>query len=133
MRLISLLFFINILNVYSQSETVAGEYTREWKGSNGESLRKIILNLDGTFLFHTWERHDGGLPPERNFYAKGSWKLDKKIISFSTNINDLNDKYTLNFNKTKARFNTRSPRDRSNRDIKTCLFFYDSEFFRVKL
>ena len=132
MRFVIILFFVSIFSIYSQSETVSGQYSREWKGTNGESKRKIILNPDGTFIFHTFERHDGGLPPERNFYAKGSWKLDKKVISLSANTTDLDAKYNLNFNGTKARFSSRSPRDKSNRIIKTYLIFFESEVFWVK-
>ena len=132
MRFVIILFFASILSAYSQSEAVAGLYSLEWIGSNGESKREIILNPDGTFVFHTFERHDGGLPPERNFYAKGRWIQNKKVISFSANATDLDNKYNLNFNGTKARFSTRSPRDKSNRLIKTYLIFFESEVSWVK-
>jgi len=49
------------------------------------------------------------------------------LISFYTETSDLNDNFTLNFTGTKARLITKSPRDPSDRVIKTALSFYKSE------
>ena len=84
-------------------------------------------NSDGTFLFHEYDKIDGGSPPERNKYAKGTWKADKKIIAFFADTSDFDEKHTLNFNTTKARFISKSPRDTSDKDIKTSIQFFQSE------
>lgn len=67
--------------------------------------------------------------PEENKYEKGSWKAEKEnVLYFITNKeNDLDDKYTLVFTNTKARFITKYLRDKSNKEVKTHLHFYDSE------
>lgn len=110
----------------------SGTYVYDFKGSNGNSRRTLILSIDGTFMFHTYEPHDGGLPSERNFYGKGTWTSNKNLVYFSTNPSDLFGKQSLDFNNTKARYNTKSLRDRSDRDIKTSLRFYESKVFWLK-
>ena len=62
------------------------------------------------------------------------WNVDNenKIISFSANLEeDFDEKYTLDFNKTKARFITKSPRDKTDRLVKTRIKFFDSEVFWI--
>ncbi|MGB6269125.1 MAG: hypothetical protein WBF67_08955 [Olleya sp.] len=117
---------------FGQSNDIVGTYNLEWKGSNGNLKRELVLNTDGTFQFHNSEYHEGGIPKEKNSYAKGTWEIDKLVVSFSTISSDFDEKFTLDFNKTKARFITKSPRDKSNRDIKTALRFYQCEIFWIR-
>lgn len=63
---------------------------------------------------------------------KESWNSDNKLIYFLTDSEDFDEIHTLNFNNTKARFITKSPRDKSNKDIKTSIEFYDSEISWLK-
>ena len=61
--------------------------------------------------------------------AKSYWEIDKNLLILTTSKCDFDKKYTLDFKNTKARFISKSPRDKSNRDIKTSIQFYESEFF----
>lgn len=87
----------------------------------------LFLNTDGTFIFHSYDQHDGGIPPEVDKYGKGTWTYEKRIIYFSANPNHFDDKFTLNFKGSKARFDTKSPRDKSNKVVKTSIRFLESE------
>ena len=55
------------------------------------------------------------------------------MLYFYTNKeNDLDEKYTLNFTNTKARYITKSLRDASEKEVKNHLRFYDSEISWIK-
>ena len=118
--------------IFSQSEAIEGTYQSDFDGTNTAIKRTLILNADGTFLFHGYEYHEGGIPPKKNSYAKGTWTSEKKIIYFSSNTNDLDEKHTLDFTNSKARFIIKSPRDKSTRVIKTAIKFYTSDIFWIK-
>lgn len=118
-------------SIFGQSKGIAGEYQLEHR-SNTVLKRTLILNPDGTFFFHNYENHEGGIPPEKNSYAKGTWILEKKVIHFYNTNADLDDKYRLSFNNSKARFDTKSPRDKSNRVVKTAIRFFQSDIFWIK-
>ncbi|MGB1307397.1 MAG: hypothetical protein ACPG6B_00705 [Oceanihabitans sp.] len=124
--------FLFSINETINSQNILGTYQIETHATNGKLKRTLILNTDGSFEFHNYEFHEGGLPQEKNNYARGTWTLHKKLIYFTTLQKDLNDKYTLDFSASKARFISKSPRDKSNRDIKTALHFYQSEIFWIK-
>lgn len=125
-------FFLALNHSLFTQPTIEGTYIYEFNGTNGSSKRTLTLNANGTFLFHTYEYHERGMPQERNFYGKGSWTSDINIVHFKSTRSDIDDKYTLDFNNTKARFDTKSIRDKSERDIKTSLRFYESEVFWFK-
>lgn len=132
------LLFIFLLSfnftVFAQltKEDVSGSYTLKSEMSNAILIDTLTLNLDGTFTFHEYDKHDRGIPPERNKYAKGTWSIVKKLVYFTTTASDFDKKHTLDFNNTKARFISKSPRDQSSRNIKTSLRFYESEIFWIK-
>jgi hypothetical protein len=131
-HLIVFLFIIFSLNSLAQSKNYAGNYEFKLEADNAKFVQNLSLNPDGTFTFRSYEYHDAGIPKEINKYAKGQWKQDKKSIYFSAKTSDFDEKYTLDFNNSKARFETKSPRDKSDRDIKTSIRFYDSEIFWMK-
>jgi len=59
--------------------------------------------------------------------------VDGKVVSFITNEEkDFDEKYTLDFNASKARFITKPSRDKTDRIIKTRLKFYESEIFWIE-
>ena len=126
-----LIVFIMALNfsVHAQAtaENVSGVYGLTYDATNALIIDTLTLNADGTFEFHEYDKHENGIPPERNKYGKGNWRLDKTEITFTTGEIDFDEKYTLDFNETKARFITKSPRDNSDREIKTSIQFYKSE------
>ena len=64
-------------------------------------------------------------------YGKGTWKVENKIIKFTTEKTDLDEKHTLNFSGSTARLIKKSPRDTSEKVVPTSLQFYKSEIFWI--
>ena len=94
---------------------------------------KLTLNLDGTFVFHSYSNNKQGIPNEVNKYGKGKWIVKDKIITFLSNKEkDFDEKYTLDFNNSKARFENKHPRDKTDRIVKTKMVFLESEIFWMK-
>lgn len=128
------LFFILIfsfnINGSAQSAPIIGNYEKKFEATNNLIIYKLVLNADGTFAFHSYSYIDQKIEPkDENLYAKGTWKSEKNLIFFSAGSNDFDDKHTLDFNNTKARFITKSPRDKSDREIMTSILFYESDFW----
>lgn len=121
------------LVAFTQSEPISGIYTRTLGPSNGiEIMYKLSLNNDGSFTFHSNTKQKGA-PADKNLYGKGTWKIEKKVVTFITNEKtDISEDYTLDFNGSKARFISKSPRDKSNRIVETALQFYESNIFWIK-
>jgi hypothetical protein len=91
---------------------------------------KLTLNQDGTFIFHSYSNNKQGIPNEVNKYGKGKWTIKNNIITFLSNKEkDFDEKYTLDFNNSKARFVTKSPRDKTDQIVKTRVVFLESEIF----
>tara|TARA_R100001377_G_C3180331_1_gene106384 strand:- start:256 stop:678 length:423 start_codon:yes stop_codon:yes gene_type:complete len=127
MKHILLLVLIAVQTVvFSQKETISGTYRLDFEGSNGIYTETLILYSDGNFNFHSFKKFDGMHPPESHLYGKGRWELKDNIVRFTANKTDIDSKYTLNFNNSEARFSTKSPRDKSNREIPTLLTFFKS-------
>ncbi|WP_136482524.1 copper resistance protein NlpE N-terminal domain-containing protein [Cognatitamlana onchidii] len=124
-KLLIIITFLFTLHVFSQ----AGVYNRgsEEPREDGTIIQwTITLNQDGTFLYH-FLRVAGERNPEENFYGKGTWKIEGKVIMFFSKEDDLNQEFTVNLNNSKARYITKSPRDKSDKVVKTALRFYESE------
>lgn len=107
--------------------SLIGTYEMRLEAINALIIDKLTINPNGTFEFHEYDNHEKGIPRERNKYAKGTWKVDKNLIIFTSFKSDFDEKYTLDFNNTKARFISKSPRDTSDTDIKTSIKFFVSE------
>lgn len=129
--LISTLLLIFNLTLFAQSSNFAGDYNRTLTEEGKHEIEyKLTLNQDGTFLFHSYSKIQGGNPPEVNKYGKGKWSSKDNVITFSSNKNeDFNDKYTLDFNNSKARFVTKNPKNKTDQVIKTKLTFLESGIF----
>lgn len=129
--LISTLLLIFNLTLFAQSSNFAGDYNRTLTEEGKHEIEyKLTLNQDGTFLFHSYSKIQGGNPPEVNKYGKGKWSSKDNVITFSSNKNeDFNDKYTLDFNNSKARFVTKNPKNKTDQIIKTKLTFLESGIF----
>ncbi len=128
-------FTLLLSSIITNAQDVVGIYqlSSGSKASNGFELRRTLtLNADGTFEYYNYRYVENGIPKDTHKYGKGVWKIDKKIIVFSTEASDLDDKFTLDFNGTKARFISKSPRDKSDRVIETSIRFYESEIFWIK-
>jgi len=132
--LTSILLLWTSVTMFSQSDTLVGEYFHT-AGDREEHLIQytLTLNENGTFLFHSYVNHNRGISWEENKYGKGNWSLDGKIVSFFTHEqNDLDEKHTLDFSNSKARFITKPLRDKTDRIIKTRLQFFESEIFWIE-
>ena len=124
----TLLLIFN-LTIFAQSNAFAGDYNRTFSKEGDHLIEyKLTLHQDGTFVFHSYSKIKNGVPPEVNKYGKGKWTAKDNVITFSSDKQeDFDAKYTLDFNKFKARFVTKNPRDKSDRIIKTKLTFVESE------
>lgn len=132
--LITTLILISNLTLFAQSNQFAGDYQRSLSDTEGKHIieYKLTLNQDGTFLFHSYTKIQGGVPSEVNKYGKGKWGAKNNLITFSSNKQeDFDEKYTLDFNNSTARFITKNPRDKSDQIIKTKLLFLESEIFWI--
>jgi hypothetical protein len=131
-QITTILFLIFNLTLFAQSNQFAGEYQRTLEDTQNKHVieYKLTLNQDGTFVFHSYSNIKGGVPPEANKYGKGKWTSKDNLISFSANKQeDFDEKYTLDFNKSIARFVTKNPRDKSDKIVKTRLTFLESGIF----
>ncbi|WAC01177.1 hypothetical protein N7U66_13630 [Lacinutrix neustonica] len=131
-HLIFTLYMIISFNGMSQTESYVGHYEYKLESSNANLTQNLILKPDGSFMFHSNEYHDMGIPKGKNVYGKGCWKQDKKIVTFSTTPRDFDEKHTIDLNKSKARFDSKSKRDHSNRTRKTSIRFFESEILWIK-
>ena len=132
-RLFTISALIFSLGLSAQDENVIGNYELSINAENGDIKYSLSLNSDRTFIFHFYRHLNCSSCVEENQYGKGTWKEDKKLISFSVdNTIDLDEKHILNFNNSKARFDIKSPRNKTNQVINTKLRFYKSEIFWVK-
>jgi hypothetical protein len=127
--LLTTLLLIFSVTVFAQSTGFTGDYNRTITTTGNDMFDyKLTLNPDGTFLFHYYSKIKNGIPPEVNKYGKGKWSTKDNVITFSSNKQeDFDEKYTLDFNNSKARFITKNPRDKSDRIVKTKLAFVESE------
>jgi hypothetical protein len=132
--LITTLLLISNLTLFAQSKAFAGDYNRTLTEEGKHNIEyKLTLNQDGTFVFHSYSKIQGGTPPEVNKYGKGKWTSKDNVITFSSNKKeDFDDKYTLDFNNSKARFVTKNPKDKTDQVIKTKLTFLESGIFWMK-
>ncbi len=133
-KLVLILLLIFSATIIAQTEKYAGNYVAHFDfNENGVITYTLILKPDGSFTFHNY-RKISTKNPEENSYGKGTWKEEKDtVLYFYTDANsDIDDKYTINFTNTKARYYTKSPRDKSDKIVKTKLKFYESDIPWVK-
>lgn len=129
-----LFFTLFTLTLNAQSVVYEGTYLLKLNANNGDFHKwEITLNPDSTFLFHSSSKINNGIPPEKSTYGKGTWRAEKNTIYFFTDkTKDLDKKYTLDFTNTKARYDTKSPRDKSDSVIPTKLWFSQSDITWVE-
>ena len=127
--LITTLLLISNFTLFAQSNQFAGDYTRSLSEEGKHTIEyKLTLNPDGTFVFHSYQKMQGGIPAEVNKYGKGKWSANDNLITFSANKKeDFDSKYTLDFNNSTARFIAKNPRDKSDKIVKTKLQFLESD------
>ncbi len=115
------------LNVL-QSQTVDGTYERR---VGTILIDTLVLKPDGTFTYHNYQKFDKP-NPDKNRYANGTWKMEKNILMLYSEVKVDSVIKPLNFNNSKARYIFKSPRDKSDKVVKTALKFYESEIFWIK-
>ena len=133
-KIFLILILLFNLTIYSQVDYAAGDYLLSFKSKNGD-LNQWKLNLieNGTFLFHYYSNVKFEIPNEKNIYGKGKWTIKNNLISFiADKEKDLDEKYSLNFNNSKARFIIKSQRNKTNEIIKTRIKFLESDIFWMK-
>ena len=81
------------------------------------------LNEDGTFLYHFYRGLASEVNPEEKYYGRGTWEFDGIIMSFYSEIPGLDERFSVNLNKSKARYISKSPRDKSSKVIRAALRF----------
>jgi hypothetical protein len=133
-KLFTLLILICNLTLFSQTQDAVGNYKLTLNAKDSSSFEyEVTLSEDGTFTFHYHSNIKQGIPPESTKYGKGNWTLKNNVISFfSDKQKDLDEKFTLDFTNTKARFVTKSPRDTSDKIIKPQLRFLESEILWMR-
>ena len=115
------------MNAQISADNVAGTYEMNFEATNGLIIEKLTLNPDGTFVFHGYERIDQRLTPEGNKYGKGVWSIDGKIITFNAKQDDFDEKYTLDFTNSLARFDNKLIEAKYGKESKISIRFYKSE------
>ena len=134
MKKLFLLLILTIgFSLSAQTENYAGTYILHLEGKDGNILDyKLQLNQDNTFMFVSFQKLlDTRGEHDKYSYGKGTWKVENKIIKFTTEKMDLDDKHTLNFSGSTARLIKKSPRDTSEKVVPTSLQFYKSEIFWI--
>jgi hypothetical protein len=132
--ILTFLILISNLTLLAQSDKVVGEYSNTITTVENQLFEyKLTLNQDGTFFFHYYSNLKQGNPPEINKYGKGKWTVENNVIAFfSDKQKDIDEKHTLDFTNSKARFVIKSPRDKTDQIIKTKLKFLNSDIFWIK-
>lgn len=113
MKQLLLLLFASInLGLKAQNNEYVGTYEYYFNNAKEDVIQyELQLNVDQTFTFHFYRNIVCSICKEENSYGKGTWKVENKIVYFTTNTTDLDEKNTLNFTGTTARLIQKSPRD----------------------
>lgn len=130
MKKFLLLFLITLsLTLSAQTEEYSGTYNIHIEGKDKSIIDyNLLLNKDHTFMFVSFQKLiDIRGEHDKYYYGKGTWKVENKIIKFTTEATDLDEKHTLNFTGSTARLIKKSPRDISDKVVPTALQFYKSE------
>lgn len=132
-HLLSILILLFSFTMLAQSNEYAGEY-EFYRGNNDNYFLKthLTLNSNRTFILFSESYIEERMPRERIEYGKGTWTSVKKLIFLKVEDGDVDAKHVLNLNNTKLRYDTKSPRDKSNRDIKTSVRIFDTEISWLK-
>ena len=128
------LILLSNLTLFSQMDKVIGDYQHSVKTKEGDVIEwKLTLNENGTFFFHYYSNVKFDVPSEKNIYGKGTWTMENNVVSFfSDKQKDMDKKNTLDFTNSKARFITKSPKNKTDQIIKTRLQFLKSDIFWMK-
>ncbi|MDX1470714.1 MAG: hypothetical protein R3213_04395, partial [Flavobacteriaceae bacterium] len=112
----------------------AGSYSHS-SGNGVDHLIEYKLDLkdDGTFSYHYKIFIKEAISNIPDTHGEGKWWVEGKLVYFeSVPKVDPEDKRIDDFNGTEARFSTKSPRDKSGRDIPTKLVFYKTNIMTLQ-
>jgi len=130
-----LLFLLVTINfsLSAQTEEYLGTYNLHIEGKDKSILDyNLVLDKDHTFIFVSFQKLiDIRGEHDKYNYGKGTWRVENKIIKFTTEATDLDEKHSLNFTGSTARLFKKSPRDTSDKVVPTALQFYKSEIFWI--
>ena len=131
--LVLLIFTALCFNISAQTEEYTGTYVLHIDGKDGSILDYTLhLNTDNTFQFTSFQKLiDIRGEHDKYNYGKGTWKVENKIIKFTTEKANLDEKHKLNFSGSTARLIKKSLRDTSEKVVPTSLQFYKSEIFWI--
>lgn len=134
MKQLLLLLFASInLGIKTQNNEYVGTYEYYFNNAKEDLIQyELQLNVDQIFTFHFYRNIVCSICKEENSYGKGTWKVENKIVYFTTDTTDLDEKNTLNFTGTTARLIQKSPRDQSVKEVPTALQFYKSKIFWIE-
>ena len=129
----TIIFLISSLLSFSQADKIFGEYFHEFGDEEHSFERNLSMKQDGTFTFHSYSNMRAPIPQIVHKYGKGTWSFNGKVVSFFTdNEKDIDEKHTLDFSDSRARFITKPARDKTDRIIKTRLQFFESKIFWIE-
>lgn len=122
------------LGVCGQEYQIAGEYGQSSDPIHEHVVKWTVqLKDDGEFSYNFYRHLSCDNCEEENFSGKGTWTARKNLITFKTDtIKDLDSIYTMNFAHTKARFQSKSPRNKSSKVIPDALIFYESPLMEIQ-
>jgi hypothetical protein len=132
-QLFLILFYFVYIQVFPQAGVYLIDHTQN--RSDGTKLKwTLTLHEDGTFFYHFFRDISAiSTNKEENFYGKGTWKADGNLVFFNTDKKtEMDEIYNIHFTNSKARYITKSPRDTSDKIVKTALRFYESDLFYIK-
>ncbi|MEM7087263.1 MAG: hypothetical protein AAF489_13830 [Bacteroidota bacterium] len=101
---LTLLLFPLCAVASAQNKATTLVYEKTYQiNDGGLHKRQLSLHSDGTFVFHSYRKIKTDSPDE-NSYGKGTWASKKDLYIFSADRNsDFDEKYTLDFDKSRAR------------------------------
>jgi len=101
---LTILLFTLCHGISAQNDAITIVYEKIYEiNGGGLHKRQLKLHSDGTFVFHSYRKIKAGSPDENSF-AKGTWVTKNDLYIFSTEGNsDFDEKYTLDFDKSRAR------------------------------
>ena len=119
---------------FSQVNGPVGDYILQMGSKDRHFIEyQLSLNADSTFLFYAYTESKISEPKTAHQYGKGKWEFRDKQLAFLTNPDsDLNEKFTLDLNNSRAHFISKSPRAIRDRPVKTRLKFFESDIFWIK-
>ncbi len=100
-KVITILVLLNSISGFAQIKKYAGLYEKKEKQPSGEILEVVLeLKSNGTFYCTFYQDQ---LDYEDDDKGKGKWNIKNDEIQFSSKDGvDINEKYSMDFNNTKA-------------------------------